>query len=100
MSDYTKAQLGALKWLIQHNGDGVFDKNQVLVAAGERAGVMRSTWSKLEKYGLVERYMGGRRAKVTDAGSKMDLSGVHASDTAHVDIQEALAANEGIGATE
>lgn len=33
----TTACLSALKWLRNRNGDGVFDRNQVLNAAGERA---------------------------------------------------------------
>ena len=38
----TDAQLSALKWLINRNGDGVFEKNrQVLVAAGDLGEVIR-----------------------------------------------------------
>lgn len=79
MSAPSLALPAALKWLRNRNGDGVFDRHQVLVAAGERAPVMRATWSKLEKIGLVERYMNNRRLRVTAAGLEMDLSGVEES---------------------
>lgn len=72
----TNAQKSALLWLRNRNGDGVFDRYQVLVAGGERAPYMRSTWSRLESLGFVERYLNGRRLKVTDAGRALDLRGV------------------------
>lgn len=75
----TTSQLGALKWLRERGGDGVFDRNQVLVARGERAGVMRSTWSKLEAHGLVERYLQNRRLRVTELGEAADLRNIHAA---------------------
>ncbi len=68
------AMLSALKWLRSRNGDGVFDRNQVLVAGGERAPVMRSTWSKLAKLGLVELYLNRRRVRVTVDGLSVDMS--------------------------
>jgi len=52
----TKAQENALKWLIEHTGDGIFDKNGILVAAGEPAPFMRSTWNALAAAGKVEMY--------------------------------------------
>lgn len=52
----TGAQREAVKWLSEHNGDGIFDKNGVLVAAGERAPFMRSTWNALADLGLAEFY--------------------------------------------
>lgn len=52
----TDAQREAVKWLREHNGDGLFDKNGVLVAAGERAPFMRSTWNALHDIGAVEFY--------------------------------------------
>lgn len=70
----TAAQLSALKWLRVRNGDGVFDRNQVLNAAGERAPVMRSTWTRLERFGLVERYHENRRLRLTEEGRRIDLS--------------------------
>ena len=76
----TKAQMAALKWLVNRNADGVFDKHQVLIAGGERAPVMRATWSKLEGLGYVERYLENRRLRVTDAGKKIDLTRVEESE--------------------
>jgi hypothetical protein len=49
----TKAQLAALKWLREHNDTSCFDKNGVLLAAGELAPVMRSTWNALAAAGAV-----------------------------------------------
>jgi hypothetical protein len=63
----------ALKWLRNRNGDGVFDKNHVLVAAGERAPVMRSTWNRLEQACCVEFYMGRKRLRVTKRGHELPL---------------------------
>lgn len=80
----TDAQKAALKWLINRTGDGVFDKTLCLVAAGERAGVNRSTWSRLHDLGLVEIYVpaGARhkRVRVTPAGRAIDLSRIRESD--------------------
>lgn len=75
----TDSQLAALKWLRNRTGDGVFDRHQVLTAAGERAPVMRSTWTKLERLGLVERYLNNRRLRVTDIGRAADVSKVRES---------------------
>ena len=61
----TPAQREALFWLQQHNGDGVFDKRGVLLAAGESAPFMRSTWNALRDLGAVEMY-GGRRCRVVE----------------------------------
>ncbi len=80
MSGATPSMLSALLWLKNRNGDGVFDRNQVLTAAGERAPIMRSTWSKLEAAGLVERYLNNRRLSITDAGKLVDLRGVRESE--------------------
>jgi len=52
----TPAQTNALKWLKDHGGDGVFDKNGILLAAGEPCPFMRSTWNALRDAGLVEMY--------------------------------------------
>lgn len=80
MSDIpTQAQKSALKWLRNRNSDGVFDKNNVLTAGGERAPVVRSTWNKLEALDLVEFYMNRRRIKVTVSGHQVNLSGVQES---------------------
>lgn len=63
----TDAQKEALKWLRERNGDGMFDKCGVLVAAGERAPVRRSTWNTLRDLGLVE-YYHKKRVRVTQNG--------------------------------
>jgi hypothetical protein len=76
----TDAQLSALKWLINRNGDGLFDRNQVLVAAGERAPVMRSTWNALVKLGYAEFYMDRRRVRVTAEGRSLKLGMVRESE--------------------
>jgi hypothetical protein len=52
----TKSQQFALRWLREHGGDGVFDRNGVLLAMGERAPIMRTTWNVLGAAGLVEFY--------------------------------------------
>lgn len=77
----TTAQLAALKWLRNRNGDGVFAEKSnkaVLIAGGERAPIMRGTWSRLEACGLVERY-GAGRLRVTAAGHTFNLSYVQES---------------------
>ncbi|TIL53781.1 hypothetical protein [Mesorhizobium sp.] len=78
----TVSMLAALKWLRNRNGDGVFDRNHVLTAAGERAPIMRSTWSKLEKAGLVEFYLNRRRLRVTADGLAIDLAKISESEPA------------------
>lgn len=75
----TNSQLAALKWLINRNGDGVFERNNsVLLASGDRAPVMRSSWNALEKAGFVEFY-GTRRCRVTDAGRAVKLGMIEES---------------------
>lgn len=77
----TAAMMSALKWLVSRGGDGVFGERSnhtVLLAQGDRAPVMRATWSRLEVEGLVERY-GKLRLRVTDAGRACDLSSVRES---------------------
>lgn len=59
----TEAQRTALRWLKQHNGDGLFSRDGVLLAAGERAPVMRSTWNALERAGFVEFYAERKRLR-------------------------------------
>ena len=49
----TKAQRNALDWLRAHNGTGLFDRQGVLLAAGDRAPFMRSTWNALRDAGQV-----------------------------------------------
>lgn len=55
----TKSQLAALEWLREHNGTGVFDKNGVLLAAGELAPFTRSTWNALRDAGKIEMFKPG-----------------------------------------
>jgi len=76
----TSAQNSALLWLRNRNADGIFDRNGVLLAAGQRAPVMRSTWNKLRAAGLVETYA-DKRLRVTPAGLAMDLRGVRESSS-------------------
>ena len=85
----TESQLAALKWLRNRNGDGCFDKTRVLVAAGERAPVMRSTWNKLRSLGLVEEYMGRKRIRVTATGLSTDVSKVKESHQSRFELDDA-----------
>lgn len=70
----TEAQSQALKWLRDRGGDGMFDKNGVLLAAGETAPHTRSTWNELVKLGLVEIYKpktrGRGRCRVIESRSE------------------------------
>jgi hypothetical protein len=69
---YSKDQKAALLWLKNRGATGVFDRNQVLVAAGERAPVMRQTWNRLAALGAITIDKG--RANVTEHGLELDLS--------------------------
>lgn len=71
MGALSPALRDALKWLVERGGDGVFaDKShQVLMARGETAPVMRSTWNKLRELGRVEFY-GNRRCRVVEPGTR------------------------------
>jgi hypothetical protein len=60
----TKSQQQALQWLRDHNGTGLFNKNGVLLAAGELAPVMRSTWNALSAAGMV--VVDGKRVTVIE----------------------------------
>lgn len=64
----TEAEKKALRWLYDRNGDGVFDKDGVLIAAGQSAPIMRSTWNSLVRQGYVMEYMKRKRLKTTEAG--------------------------------
>lgn len=68
----TQSAKDALRWLAKHNGDGLFDPNGVVLAAGETAPFTRLTWNKLRDAGLVEFYnptgKGRGRLRLTDAG--------------------------------
>lgn len=85
MSDAMKS---ALLWLRNRNGDGVFDRTQVLTAAGQRAGVTRQTWNRLATLGFVEFYQNKRRLRVTSDGHAVDLFGVTESRTVEVEIDD------------
>jgi hypothetical protein len=71
LAPLTQVQQKALKWLTDRNGDGIFDKYGVLLAAGETAPFMRSTWNALRDHGLLEFYnpagKGYGRARVIKA---------------------------------
>lgn len=59
----TRSQKDALKWLADHNGDGVFDHYGLLLAGGEQGPFMRSTWNALAALGLTEFYGPDRKPK-------------------------------------
>lgn len=61
----TESQADAYKWLIERNRTGLFDKNGVLIAGGERAPFMRSTWNILRDLNLIE--IIGKRVNIKDA---------------------------------
>lgn len=73
MTIVTPSQLSALKWLLNRNGDGMFDKNGVLLAAGQSAPVMRSTWNALVSAGLVEEYANRKRLRATEQGKTLRI---------------------------
>lgn len=78
MTDITGPMKSALLWLKNRGGDGVFGElsnNTVLLAAGERAPIMRATWTRLEAAELVERHS-TKRLRVTDLGQSFELRGV------------------------
>lgn len=52
----TDAQQQAFKWLKERGGDGLFDKNGVVMAQGELAPIERKTWNALRDLGLIEFY--------------------------------------------
>lgn len=62
----TQSQRQALEWLEKHGSDGCFDRNGIVLAAGENAPFMRSTWNALAGAGAVEFYKipGGKLSRV------------------------------------
>lgn len=58
-TNLTKSQADALKWLRERGGDGCLDKFGVVLADGETAPYMRSTWNALRDVGLIEFYFPG-----------------------------------------
>lgn len=67
----TLSETQALKWLTEHGGDGVFAgrDHQALLARGETAPFMRSTWNALATQGRVEFY-GNRRLRIVQPERK------------------------------
>ena len=65
----TPAQASALQWLKDRGGTGVWDRERVMLASGERAAVMHTTWTSLVRDGLLSR--DGKRFTVTAAGQNM-----------------------------
>lgn len=61
----TRSESEALKWLVDHGGDGVFAgrDHQALLVRGETAPFMRSIWNALARRGRVEFY-GTRRLRI------------------------------------
>ncbi len=78
-SEPTRAQLSALKWLAHRNGEGVFNRDGVLMAGGDLAPVQRRTWARLTSLGLCG-IPALKRLELTPAGRALDLSGVDESD--------------------
>lgn len=75
----TTAEHAALVWLNKRNGSGVFgiskkgvdSSSNVLLAAGDRAPVMRGTWNALRDKGMVK--IEAKRVTVTEAGAHPDF---------------------------
>ena len=69
---FTQSQRRALRWLYDHSGDGLFDKNGVALCGGKSAPYMRATWNALRDLKLVEFYnplgKGRGRLRITEAG--------------------------------
>lgn len=74
----TDAQKSALLWFRNRGGDGMFMRDGVLLAAGQRAPIMRATWNALRDEGFVEQY-NRLRLRTTIAGREFDLSNVEES---------------------
>ncbi len=67
----TLSETQALKWLADRGGDGVFAgrDHQALLARGETAPFIRSTWNALATQGRVEFY-GNRRLRIVQPERK------------------------------
>lgn len=76
--EITEAQRRALRWLHNRGGEGMFNKQQVLLAQGELAGVMRSTWNALADAKppcvIYSANKGYKRVALTEAGKVVALS--------------------------
>lgn len=75
----TDSQRAALTWLRRHGSDGLFCKDGVLMACGERAPFMRSTWNALVKEGVAEFY-GDGRGRIRLTGNSSAVHGVSDED--------------------
>lgn len=64
------AQQQACAWLAEHNGSGCWGHDGVLIAGGERAPIMRSTWNALKSRGWVA-FEKGTRVEITEEGRKI-----------------------------
>lgn len=62
-----ESQIKALEWLSARNGNGVFNRRGVVLAAGETAPFMRSTWNRLVLDGHLEVY-DKKRVRLTEKG--------------------------------
>lgn len=70
MTAATRAQVRALRHLMENSGEGAIDKTGFIVAAGERLKFMPETWLRLMTLRLVEP-AGDLRIRVTDAGRQV-----------------------------
>lgn len=61
MSESTR---NALQWLKDHNGDGVFMRGNVVLAAGEVAPFRWVTWKSLIAEGKCEAYQVGKSRRI------------------------------------
>jgi len=67
----SRTQARALRWLADHNGDGLRTRYGTIIAAGEESPMTNMTWTTLGKLGLVERYGDkGRRLRLMPAGAQ------------------------------
>jgi type VI protein secretion system component VasF len=68
----TQAQYDALKWLKDRGGDGVFIQFRRVLAQGEVAPHMWSTWKALIKLGFCGEYRqgSGKRIYIVEQGPK------------------------------
>lgn len=67
----TDAQRQAIYWLNAHNGDGLIYRGGTLLAGGVTAPYRNTTWAALCNAGMVEKYQGNRRIRLTEAGKQL-----------------------------
>lgn len=82
-ADLTAAQKRAARWLHNRGGEGMFNRNQVLLARGELAGVMRATWNALAKAEppCIVFSPCRKRVSLTGAGKAVAMTCVKEADT-------------------